>query len=92
MEQREFLTNEIERTFRKLKDRFSFLEVEVNEMKKAVLTGSYSFSALRIVVLEKDDPLIRNFSLVVDLPGLPNHSFSIYVEPENELGSRWFIK
>lgn len=36
-------------------------ESEVNEIQKAVLAGTYTFSPFRIVVLKKDDPLRDKF-------------------------------
>lgn len=50
-----------------------------------MLAGTYTFSPFRIVVLKKDDPLRDKFFSFVELPGLPDHIFSIYVEPEDEL-------
>ena len=66
---------------------YSYLlgEREVLEMKNAVLAGTLTLSPLKIVVVEKDDPLQNNFSVLVEFPGLPNLFFSIYVEPEDEL-------
>ena len=53
----------------KWKNSFCLVEVEVTEMKKAVLTGSYSFSVLKIVILEeKYDWDISNFSKVMGRP------------------------
>ena len=56
-------------------------ETEVLEIQKAVLAFTYTFSPFRIVVLKKDDPLRDKFFAFVEPPGLPDHLFSIYVEP-----------
>lgn len=86
MDQRTLLTLEIERTFFIFGDRFDLLgECEINEIKKALLTGTYTFSAFKPLVLEKGDPLSSKFDSVTDIPGLPTHMFSIYIEPEDEL-------
>lgn len=50
-----------------------------------MLAGTYTLSPFRIVVLKKDDPLRDKFFSFVELPGLPDHLFYIYVEPEDEL-------
>ena len=54
-------------------------------MKNAMLAGTLTLSELKLVVVEKDDPLQNNFSILVEFPGLPIFFFSIYVEPEDEL-------
>lgn len=37
-----------------------------------MLAGTFTLSPLKIVVVEKDDPLQNNFSVLVEFPGLPN--------------------
>lgn len=65
----QFLAREVEKMAVKWKNSFCLVEVEVTEMKKAVLTGSYSFSVLKIVILEeKYDWDISNFSKVMGRP------------------------
>lgn len=79
---------DIERVYRFLsvsRDDYPLSEKRVREIQSSVLAGSYGFSPVKIVSMTKDDPIKNNFSTLVEVPGLPNHLFSIYFEPEDEL-------
>lgn len=60
-------------------------EGEVREIQESVLNGSYELSPARFFSFQKDDPIRERFPYSVNFPVSPNHSFALYIYPEDEL-------
>jgi len=78
------LVCEIENVFSVLGASYTFSEEKWIEIKQAVLSERYVFSPLRFIVLPNDYPR-DTFMHVLSVPDLPNVSFAVFAESEENV-------